>query len=195
MYELYNPTILKIETLLLEKRLDEDLSYLIDALPEYSTFSFDMEPVTHSAGKPVPINPLKVKGTKIHKKASDFKVKLKPPPWSFQWFLYDVKGIEDMWTLATPWFKRKFVASKDLFELKKYDLIRHYRDASQELEHDLAVQKRMLEFEEGHQHRKGVTRRKLLKSAAGQRKELSMVVSAREVDDLDEGDDGQIQKQ
>jgi hypothetical protein len=35
MYDLYNPTILKIETLKLERRLDDDLSYLIDALPEY----------------------------------------------------------------------------------------------------------------------------------------------------------------
>jgi hypothetical protein len=60
MYEMYNPTILKIETLLLEKRLDEDLTYLCDALPEYSKFNFNMEPVRHPPGKPVPINPLKV---------------------------------------------------------------------------------------------------------------------------------------
>lgn len=59
MYEMYNPTILKIETLKLEKRLDEDLTYLADALPEYSTFNFNMEPVPHAPGKPVPINPLK----------------------------------------------------------------------------------------------------------------------------------------
>lgn len=61
MYELYNPTILKIETIKLERRLDDDLSYLIDALPTYSTFDFHMEPVAHPAGTPVPINPLKVK--------------------------------------------------------------------------------------------------------------------------------------
>lgn len=60
MFEIYNPTILKIETLLLEKRLDEDLSFLIDALPEYSTFSFNMESTNHPTGKPVPVNPLKV---------------------------------------------------------------------------------------------------------------------------------------
>lgn len=60
MYEMYNPTILKIETLKLEKRLDEDLNYLIDALPEYSTFDFDMEPVSHPTGTPVPVNPVKV---------------------------------------------------------------------------------------------------------------------------------------
>lgn len=60
MYDLYNPTIKKIETLKLEKRLDNELSYLIDALPEYSTFDFNMEPHSHPAGTPVPVNPLKV---------------------------------------------------------------------------------------------------------------------------------------
>ncbi|KAH7670004.1 Protein MRPL-19, partial [Aphelenchoides avenae] len=59
MYEMYNPTILKIETIKLERRLDDDLSYLIDALPQYSTFDFHMEPVAHPAGTPVPINTMK----------------------------------------------------------------------------------------------------------------------------------------
>lgn len=88
MYELYNPTILKIETIKLERRLDDDLTYLIDALPEYSTFEVNMEPVAHPVGTPVPINPL--------------KVKLRPPPWTCRWEYYDYKGIEDSWTLATP---------------------------------------------------------------------------------------------
>lgn len=61
MYELYNPTIKKIECLKLEKRLDNDLTYLIDALPEYSTFDFNMEGVAHPAGAPIPVNPLKVR--------------------------------------------------------------------------------------------------------------------------------------
>ncbi|KHJ97500.1 hypothetical protein OESDEN_02520 [Oesophagostomum dentatum] len=60
MYDLYNPTIRKVETLKLEKRLDNDLSYLVDALPEYSTFDFHMEPIAHPAGMPVPVNPVKV---------------------------------------------------------------------------------------------------------------------------------------
>lgn len=88
MYELYNPTILKIETIKLERRLDNDLSYLIDALPEYSTFDFNMEPVAHPVGTPIPVNPL--------------KVKLRPPPWSQRWEYYERKGIEDAWTQATP---------------------------------------------------------------------------------------------
>uniref|UniRef100_A0A183BY13 Large ribosomal subunit protein bL19m n=1 Tax=Globodera pallida TaxID=36090 RepID=A0A183BY13_GLOPA len=165
MYEMYNPTILRIETILLERRLDEDLSYLVDALPEYSTFNFNMEPVGHPAGKPVPVNPL--------------KVKLKPPPWTFQWFQYDVKGIEDTWTLATPWYKRKFIASKDVKEFRKFDIIRHYREAAQELEHDLKVQKRMIEFEEEYQKKKGEFKRKLLKTCGGNLEEISLLVTAK----------------
>lgn len=161
MYELYNPTLLKIEVLLLERRLDEDLSYLIDALPEYSTFSFNMEPVTHPAGKILPINPL--------------KVKLKPPPWSQPWSYYDIKGIEDAWTGATAWYKRKFIAKKDLFETKKYDVIWHYRETAQELEHDLDVQKRILDFESGYQLRNSsLNRKRILKSASGAIGELSL---------------------
>lgn len=60
MYEMYNPTILKIETLKLEKRLDDNLTYLADALPEYSTFDFNIEPIAHPQGTPVPVNPVKV---------------------------------------------------------------------------------------------------------------------------------------
>lgn len=60
MYDLYNPTIISIDVLRLEKRLDDELFYLRDAGPEYSTFPFDMEPEFHPEGKPVPINPIKV---------------------------------------------------------------------------------------------------------------------------------------
>uniref|UniRef100_A0A915MQ32 Large ribosomal subunit protein bL19m n=1 Tax=Meloidogyne javanica TaxID=6303 RepID=A0A915MQ32_MELJA len=120
MFEIYNPTILKIETLLLEKRLDEDLTYLVDALPEYSTFSFNMESTSHPVGKPVPVNPL--------------KVKLKPPPWLRPWFIYEVNGIEDSFTGSTPWFKRKFLQHADLMCLKRFDIIKHYRQFAQELE-------------------------------------------------------------
>ncbi|KAJ1363114.1 mitochondrial 54S ribosomal protein YmL19, variant 2 [Parelaphostrongylus tenuis] len=100
MYDLYNPTIKKIETLRLEKRLDNNLDYLVDALPEYSTFDFHMEPVAHPAGAPVPINPV--------------KVKLRSPPWSRRWELYPYKGIENAWAEATPYFKRKFHKTKVL---------------------------------------------------------------------------------
>lgn len=109
MYEMYNPTIHKIEVLRLEKRLDEELFYLRDALPEYSTFPFDMEPELLPDGAPVPVNPL--------------KVKLKPRPWHDRWERKDLKGVESIDVperlikraaeLATPW--------------EKYDLMKQYR--------------------------------------------------------------------
>lgn len=65
MYEMYNPSIQSIEVLKLEKRLDEELFYLRDALPEYSTFSSDMPAELHAEGIAVPINSIKVPGTKF----------------------------------------------------------------------------------------------------------------------------------
>lgn len=60
-YDLYDPTIQKIQVLRLEKRLDDKLFYLRDALPEYSTFSFDMDPEILPEGTPVPVNPVQVR--------------------------------------------------------------------------------------------------------------------------------------
>lgn len=60
MYEMYDPTIQKIDVLRLEKRLDSKLFYLRDALPEYSTFPLDMEAEILPEGTPVPINDIKV---------------------------------------------------------------------------------------------------------------------------------------
>jgi len=59
-YELYNPTIQNITCLRLEKRIDENLRYLRDAPPEYSTFPFDMAPELRNPDAPVPINSMKV---------------------------------------------------------------------------------------------------------------------------------------
>lgn len=49
-YEMYDPSIHKIDVLRLEKRLDDELLYLRDALPEYSTFDTDMQPEVLAAG-------------------------------------------------------------------------------------------------------------------------------------------------
>lgn len=61
MYDLYSPDIQKIEVIKLERRLDNDLSYLKDALPEYSTFDQNMDPTPHRFGKSIEINPVKVR--------------------------------------------------------------------------------------------------------------------------------------
>lgn len=63
VYDLYNPTIQKIEILKLEKRLDDNLTYLQDCPPEYSTIPFDFQPVKLSPGAKVPINTNKVKNS------------------------------------------------------------------------------------------------------------------------------------
>lgn len=109
MYEMYNPTIRNIEVLRLEKRLDDELFYLRDALPEFSTFPFDIEAEPRVEGSPITINPL--------------KVKLKPRPWHDRWERKELRGVEDLGLperfyerarqLATPWLK--------------YDLMREYR--------------------------------------------------------------------
>lgn len=59
-YDLYNPTVHKIEVLKLEKRLDDELFYLRDAPAEYSSFPFDMDHVPLPLSSTVPVNPLKV---------------------------------------------------------------------------------------------------------------------------------------
>ncbi|KAI6178566.1 39S ribosomal protein L19, mitochondrial [Aphelenchoides besseyi] len=79
MYELYNLTILKIETIKLEKRLDTDLSYLQDVYPGFRTFDFNLETISHPSGSPVPIN--------------ETKVKVRLPPWHERWELYGYKRI------------------------------------------------------------------------------------------------------
>uniref|UniRef100_A0A914WX57 Large ribosomal subunit protein bL19m n=1 Tax=Plectus sambesii TaxID=2011161 RepID=A0A914WX57_9BILA len=149
-YDLYNPSILKIETLKLERRLDSDLSYLRDALPEYSTFDFDMEPVPHAVGTPVPINPI--------------KVKLRPPPWQSRWEMRDLQGIDDVWTNATAYFKRKFSNKTKLEPWRKYDLIADYRVDSYR-EDEEQIQDEIRTFEKEQQDIRG-SKKRLLKSAS-----------------------------
>ncbi|KAK9680129.1 Ribosomal protein L19 [Popillia japonica] len=108
LYEMYDPTIIRIEVLRLEKRLDDELLYLRDAPQEYSTFDPNMEIEPHMEGAPVPINTI--------------KVKLKPRPWLERWERKNLKGVEDLGLperfykrageLATPW--------------EKYDLMKQY---------------------------------------------------------------------
>ncbi|XP_064488797.1 large ribosomal subunit protein bL19m-like isoform X2 [Ornithodoros turicata] len=143
MYDMYSPIILKIEVLRLEKRLDDNLRYLRDALPEYSTFPLDMEPDAHTDGA-VPINPL--------------KVKMKPRPWTERWERKELKGVSDFGLperfhiraaeVATPW--------------EKFDLMKQYRRTIPE-EQQVHI------WEEVHKHRTTVEdaqrrerRRKLL---------------------------------
>ncbi|KAM6220186.1 large ribosomal subunit protein bL19m [Rhynchocyon petersi] len=80
-FQLYNPRIHEIQVVKLEKRLDDSLLYLRDALPEYSTFDVNMKPVLLESGQDVPVNQL--------------KVKMKPKPWSKRWERpqFNIQGI------------------------------------------------------------------------------------------------------
>ncbi|XP_002733813.1 large ribosomal subunit protein bL19m-like [Saccoglossus kowalevskii] len=79
-YELYNPLLLEIDVIRLEKRRDAHLLYLRDALPQYSTFDHDMPTVKRGANDPVPVN--------------DTKVRMKPRPWSKRWERLHINGID-----------------------------------------------------------------------------------------------------
>lgn len=59
MYEMYNPLLQKIEVLVLEKRLDDQLLYLRDCPLKYSTFPQDME-AEKKYELEVHLNPIKV---------------------------------------------------------------------------------------------------------------------------------------
>lgn len=110
-YDLYDPTMLKIEVLRLEKRLDEHLLYLRDALDEYSTFDMNMEPEPLPEGTPVPVN--------------DVKVTLKPRPWYARWERFDLQGVANIDEHTNE--KRRLKAEKLVTPWEKYDLMKEYR--------------------------------------------------------------------
>ncbi|XP_068247331.1 large ribosomal subunit protein bL19m [Palaemon carinicauda] len=109
LYEMYSPLIQSIEVLRLEKRLDEDLLYLRDALPEYSTFSFDMEQEPLPENVEVPVNPI--------------KVQLKPRPWHARWERMNLQGVLDL-GLPERFYKKAKLHEKPW---EKYDLMMEYR--------------------------------------------------------------------
>ncbi|XP_008395837.1 large ribosomal subunit protein bL19m [Poecilia reticulata] len=110
-YEMYNPRIQKIEVLKLEKRLDDNLMYLRDALPEYSTVDPEMKPVPFSPTGEVPVNSL--------------KVKMLPKPWSKHWERpkFNIQGITfDL--CMTP--NQMAGAQKRAQPWREYDMLREY---------------------------------------------------------------------
>jgi large subunit ribosomal protein L19 len=122
LYDLYAPTVLKVETLRLEKRLDDELYYLRDAPLEYSTFPFDMDAEMLPDGQPVPIN--------------EVRVPLNPAPWVRNWARY-----ADRLMGYTCDYRTLYIAHKKNYEtwtsyrsqgwmmqLLKYDLLLHYME-------------------------------------------------------------------
>lgn len=142
-YDMYDPTIQKIEVLRLEKRLDEKLLYLRDALPEYSTFDVNMEPELLAEGTPVPVNPL--------------KVILKPRPWLKRWDRKDLQGVENIMEFLKPRHVHKAKRMETPWE--KYDLMKQYRktipeEEQQEIFAEVHSQMHQLELSRKKQKRK-----------------------------------------
>ncbi|KAJ8270492.1 hypothetical protein GJAV_G00115480 [Gymnothorax javanicus] len=110
-YEIYNPRIQHIEVLKLEKRLDDSLLYLRDALPEYSSVDFNMKPVPSTPCGEVPLNSL--------------KVKMKPKPWSKRWERpkYKVQGIRFDLSLSPEKMEE---AQKWAEPWLEYDMLKEY---------------------------------------------------------------------
>merc|ERR1719245_1138662 len=121
MYQMYSPTVTKIEVLRLEKRLDDELYYLRDAPQEYSTVPFDMEAEILPEESSVPVNKT--------------IVKLNPRPWLRRW--EQMTGHIHGYELTDPWttpgkIRRQFRAFAENTaewhsQTLQFDLMRDYR--------------------------------------------------------------------
>nr|XP_056712827.1 39S ribosomal protein L19, mitochondrial [Euleptes europaea] len=118
-YELYNPLIQEIKVLKLEKRLDDNLMYLRDALPEYSKVDVNMVPEPLATNEEVPVNKM--------------KVKMKPRPWSKHWEhpKFNIQGInfdfyltekdkEKVEEWSMPWREFDMMKEYDTSKLEKH---------------------------------------------------------------------------
>lgn len=110
-YEMYDPTIQKIEVIRLEKRLDDKLFYLRDALPEFSTFALDMEPELLADGAEVPVNPV--------------QVVLKPRPWVERWERQTLLGVANVDEHLTDKIRAQAIERREPWE--RFDLMKEYR--------------------------------------------------------------------
>lgn len=110
-YDIYDPTIQKIEVIRLEKRLDEKLFYLRDALPEYSTFDLNMEAETLGDGQPIPVNHI--------------KVEMKPHPWLERWERQNLQGVSNIEEMCSQKTLNRAKLRETPWE--KYDLMKEYR--------------------------------------------------------------------
>lgn len=147
-YDMYNPTIRSIEVLKLEKRLDEHLYYLRDAEPEFSTFSFDMEPEHHSPGAPVPVNPI--------------VVKMKPWPWSHSWEVSypTLKGMGTLENVPDYWYNR---SRTHHYKYEKFDLMQDYRMNIVE-DDQVEIYQDVKKHEDVYQEKRRIEKRKKLLS-------------------------------
>ncbi|XP_062415694.1 39S ribosomal protein L19, mitochondrial [Pungitius pungitius] len=128
-YEMYSPRIQKIDVLKLEKRLDDNLMYLRDALSEYSTVDPEMKPVPFSPTGEVPVNKI--------------RVRMRPKPWSKRWERpkFNIQGIrfdlaltpeqmEHAQKWAQPWLEYDMLRDYDTSNLEERILSEVQREMS-----------------------------------------------------------------
>nr|XP_019539525.2 LOW QUALITY PROTEIN: 39S ribosomal protein L19, mitochondrial-like [Aedes albopictus] len=139
-YDMYDPTLLKVEVLRLEKRLDDHLIYLRDALDEYSKFDLNMEPEILPEGAPVPVN--------------DVKVTLKPRPWYARWERHELQGVANIDEHTNEKKQRK--AERVATPWERYDLMKEYRKTIPEEE-----QKEIFAEVHSQLHQLEMTRKKM----------------------------------
>ena len=138
MYHLYSPTVIKIEVLRLERRLDDELYYLRDAPQEYSTVPFDMEPEILPEESSVPVNKT---GRNDQLLSQLFQlnisvVKLNPRPWLRPW--EQMQGyilgyqLTEAWTTPGKIRRQTRAFSENSLEWHtqtiQYDMMRDYRN-------------------------------------------------------------------
>uniref|UniRef100_A0A672KSZ9 Large ribosomal subunit protein bL19m n=1 Tax=Sinocyclocheilus grahami TaxID=75366 RepID=A0A672KSZ9_SINGR len=104
-YELYNPHMRKIEVLKLEKRLDDNLMYLRDALPEYSSFNFDMQPVHYEITGDIPVSPVR-RSIKSKNEAKTMMME-HAQKWAEPWRPCDMLKEYDTFSLEEQIFKER----------------------------------------------------------------------------------------
>jgi len=117
MYEMYNPLIRDIQVLKLERWVDEELYYLRDALPEFSTIPFDFKAVPRIANEAIPINKT--------------LVKMKPRPWTQRWERGGFKGIDEETIVSqlSPKMRMQRLEPTRNNVWEKYDLALQFRNS------------------------------------------------------------------
>ncbi len=148
---MYNPCILSVEVLRLEKRLDDNLQYLMDCPPEYSTIPFDTPAVKLLPGMKVPVN-------------TD-KVPLKPKPWRHRWERKSLRGVT--FPAEMKQFEyQQFKDSRSDFKLhEKWDMMKHYRESVHDHDHKEIVEElRKFESDASDSREVVISAKKLIKT-------------------------------
>ena len=121
-YDMYCPSLIKVEVLRLQKWLDDEITYLRDADPAYSTFPADMEAEILPDGVPTPIQ--------------EEIIPLNPAPWHRTWDLYQDRfqgytcDPESKPAVGREkfFFYQKYLNHGWHIEVEKYDLMQQYEE-------------------------------------------------------------------